>query len=132
MHTWLGGVSGTMFAMNGLGMGLGLFLLPYLTGVLGAGDVKLMAAIGSLIGPYGAVSSGILTMIIGGVYALGAMCYQWGVFATGRKLAALAHGALLMGGNLSVQGLALPVRLRYGVAIAAGTFLFLAGVHPFG
>jgi prepilin peptidase CpaA len=131
-HTGMNGIGGLLFSLTGLGAGLCLFLLFYLTGSLGAGDVKLMAAVGALVGPYGAVSSELLAMIIGGAYALTAMCYQWGLFTTGRKLAAVAHGAVLIGSHLSVRDLALPFRLRYALAIVGGTLLFLAGVHPFG
>ena len=131
-HTGMNGIGGLVFSLAGLGVGLGFFLLLYLVGSIGAGDVKLMAAVGAFVGPYGALSSGILAMIIGGGYAVSAMCYQWGLFTTGRKLTAVAHGAVLMGGHLSVSESAQPVRLRYGVAIAGGTLLYLAGVHPFG
>ena len=90
-----------------------------------------MGAIGALVGPYGALVSGLLAMVVGGGYALGAMCYQWGVPATGRKLAG-ALGALLPRRVICTSDLSLPFRLRYGLAIVGGTLLFLTGFHPFG
>lgn len=132
VHAWLGGLQGAIFSLGGLGAGLGLFLILYVTGSIGAGDVKLMAAVGALVGPYGALLSGLLAMMVGGVYALGAMCYQWGFVATGRKLAYATLGVFLMGGKAWSQELALPFRLRYGLAIAGGTLLFQLGLHPFG
>ena len=131
-HAWLGGFPGALFSLAGLGTGLGLFLLIYFFGSIGAGDVKLMAALGALIGPYGAISSGWLAIVVGGVYALGAMCYQWGFVSTGRKLAYATQGAFLVGGMTWTQELTLPFRLRYGLAIAGGTLLFELGLHPFG
>jgi len=131
-HAWLGGLQGALFSLAGLGAGLGLFLILYVTGSIGAGDVKLMAAVGAIMGPYGALSSGLLAMMVGGVYALGAMCYQWGFATTGRKLANATIGVLLMGGKAWTQELALPFRLRYGLAVAGGTLLFVLGLHPFG
>jgi prepilin peptidase CpaA len=131
-HAWLGGFPGALFSLLGLGAGLGLFLMLYVTGSIGAGDVKLMAAVGALIGPYGALLSGLLAMIVGCLYALGAMCYQWGFVATGRKLAFAAYGALLTGGKVWSRDLQLPFRLRYGLAVAGGTLLFQLGIHPFG
>jgi prepilin peptidase CpaA len=132
VHAWLGGFPGALFSLGGLGTGLGFFLLIHLSGGIGAGDVKLMAAVGALIGPYGALLSGLLAIMVGGLYALGAMCYQWGFATTGRKLAFAAQGGLLMGGKAWTQELALPFRLRYGLAVAGGTLLFVLGLNPFG
>jgi prepilin peptidase CpaA len=132
VHAWFDGVPGAFFSLGGLFIGLGLFLLIHLSGGIGAGDVKLMAAVGAMIGPFGALVSGLLATLVGGVYALGAMCYQWGVAATGRRLAYATQGALLSGGERWTQELRLPFRLRYGLAIAGGTLLFLLGLHPFG
>jgi prepilin peptidase CpaA len=131
-HAWLGGLQGVLFSMAGLGAGLGLFFILYVTGSIGAGDVKLMAAVGAIMGPYGALISGLLAMLVGGVYALGAMCYQWGFLGTGQKLVTAAQGGLLTGGRVWTQELALPFRLRYGLAVAGGTLLFELGLHPFG
>ena len=131
-HAWLGGLQGALFSLAGLGTGLGLFLILYVPGSIGAGDVKLMAAVGAIMEPYGALLSGLLAIMVGGVYALGAMCYQWGFATTGRKLVYATQGALLMGGKAWVQELKLPFRLRYGLAVAGGTLLFILGLHPFG
>ena len=132
VHAWLGGMHEAIFSLAGLGTGLGLFLALYVTGSIGAGDVKLMAAVGALVGPYGALLSGLLAIVFGGVYALGAMCYQWGFVTTGRKLVHAAQGFFLTRGKACGQELALPFRLRYGLAVAGGTLLFLLGLHPFG
>lgn len=131
-HAWFGGVSEAIFGLAGLGAGLGLFLILYVTGSIGAGDVKLMAAVGALIGPSGALISAVLAILVGGVYALGAMCFQWGLIGAGRKLVSATWGVLLVGRKGWTQELALPFRLRYGLAIAGGTLLFQLGLHPFG
>jgi prepilin peptidase CpaA len=131
-HAWLAGFPGALLSLAGLGAGLGLFLILYVSGCIGAGDVKLMAAVGAIMGPYGALLSGLLAMMVGGLYALGAMCYQWGFVTTGRKLVYATQGALLMEGKAWTQELALPFRLRYGLAVAGGTLLFQLGLHPFG
>jgi prepilin peptidase CpaA len=106
--------------------------LVHLSGSIGAGDVKLMAAIGAFVGPYGALLSALLAILLGGIYALGAMCYQWGFATTGRKLVCATQGAFLTGGKAWTLELALPFRLRYGLVVAGGTLLFELGLHPFG
>lgn len=130
-HACLSGVPGILFSLEGLGAGLGLFLLLYASGGIGAGDVKLMAAVGAIVGPYGALLSGLLTIIVGGAYAFGAMCYHWGVAAAGRRLVDAAYGTIFLEGNAWTRQLQLPFRLRYGLAVAGGTLLYQLGLHPF-
>ena len=89
--------------------------------------MKLMGAVGAIVGPYGALVAGLLAILVGGVYALGAMCFQWGVIATGRKLVCATRGAFWRGREQWTQELKLPFRLRYGLAIVGGTLLFVVG-----
>lgn len=131
-HTLLNGIEGALFSLAGLGIGLSLLLLFYVAGGIGAGDVKLMAAIGAMVGPHGVLSIGLLSALAGGLYALGAMGYQWGIAATGQRLLYAACGVVLAGGTGWIKEFQLPFKLRYGLAIAGGTLLFLGGVHPFG
>jgi len=46
------GAPGLKTSLMGLLTGLAVFLLPFLLGGMGAGDVKLMGAIGALKGPF--------------------------------------------------------------------------------
>jgi prepilin peptidase CpaA len=131
VHGWIGGLQGALSSLTGLGVGMGLFVLPYACSAIGAGDVKLMAAIGAILGPAGVLSVAVLSVLAGGVYALGAMGYQWGIAATSKKLACATYGAFMTGGKTGVGDLQLPFKLRYGLAIAAGTLLFLGGIQPF-
>ena len=131
-HGGLGGTPEVLFGLAGIAAGLGLFVIPYAFGGIGAGDVKLMAAIGAIVGPYDVFLSGLLAILAGGAYAIGAMWYQWGLATTGRKLVCAAQGALLLGGLGWTQEFTLPFRLRYGLAIAGGTLLYQLGLHPFG
>jgi hypothetical protein len=81
---------------------------------------------------YGVLSCAWLAMMVGGAYAIGAMCYQWGLAAAGQRLVYAAYGAVVVGGSAWSRELALPFKLKYGLAIAAGTLLFQFGFHPFG
>jgi prepilin peptidase CpaA len=66
------GVSGLTVAASLAGFGLGLVLmLPgHLIGAMGAGDVKLFAAVGALIGPARIATAFIDTAIAGGAIAV--------------------------------------------------------------
>ncbi|MGQ9821123.1 MAG: A24 family peptidase [Thermogutta sp.] len=44
--------SGILFSLSGFAVGFLLLLLPYILGGGGMGDVKLLAALGSWLGPY--------------------------------------------------------------------------------
>ena len=64
------GLSGLLYSMGGLFLGLALLIAFYFVGGMGAGDVKLMAAVGSLLGPQGVFHAFLGTTLIGGIYAL--------------------------------------------------------------
>lgn len=66
------GISGMSIwaAMLGFGVGLALMLPGHMLGATGAGDVKLMAAIGSVVGPGVAVKAFLFTAIAGGALAI--------------------------------------------------------------
>ncbi len=70
LHTMHGGVDGLIVASGGLALGLVMFLPLYLVGGMGAGDVKLLGVVGSLLGPWGAVIGGAATMIIGAIFGV--------------------------------------------------------------
>ena len=69
-HGALRGVDGLLFSLAGLAVGIGIFLLPYLMGGMGAGDAKLMGAVGGMIGAKGVFYAFLCTAIVGGIYAL--------------------------------------------------------------
>ena len=68
-HGALRGFDGLLFSLAGLAVGIGIFLLPYLMGGMGAGDAKLMGAIGGMIGAKGVFYAFLCTAIVGGIYA---------------------------------------------------------------
>lgn len=64
-----GGWRGLAAALAGAAVGFVVFLLFYLVGGMGGGDVKLMAAFGALMGPGGAVVAAVLGAIAGALVA---------------------------------------------------------------
>ena len=69
-HTMTNGWQGFLFSGNGLLLGFALLFIPFLLGGMGAGDVKLMAAIGALKGAMFTLHAFLYTCLIGGVIAL--------------------------------------------------------------
>ncbi|MFZ7943941.1 A24 family peptidase [Neobacillus sp. 19] len=72
------GWEGFVFTTRGFAVGLGLLIIPYLLGGIGAGDVKLMAAIGALMGTSFVFYSFIYTALIGGLIAVVVIIKQKG------------------------------------------------------
>jgi prepilin peptidase CpaA len=79
-------------------IGLALMLPGYLFGGTGGGDVKLLAALGTMLGPQRTVTAFIAMALAGGVIALMVfLCRRW-AGNTDRRFAyapAVAFGALL-------------------------------------
>ncbi len=68
-HGWRGGGPGLLLSLEGIAVA-GLALLPYALGGLGAGDVKLLGAVGALMGPVFLLWTLLGTMLAGGLLAL--------------------------------------------------------------
>ena len=64
------GWRGLAIAALGWLIGAAAFFIPFALGGLGAGDVKLLAAMGAWLGPAGAVWLALYTGVAGGVMAL--------------------------------------------------------------
>ncbi|MDY7000943.1 MAG: A24 family peptidase [Thermodesulfobacteriota bacterium] len=128
-HGMTQGPDGLLFSLTGFGLGLGVMLIPYFAGVMGPGDVKLMAVVGAFLGASGAFNAFLLTSLFGGLYALTVLLAH---FST---LKAILRGFwdslnfLLLTKRLvylpRTRGERLP-KLCYGVAIAVGTIVSMA------
>jgi prepilin peptidase CpaA len=55
--------------LAGVGVGLGVLLIPFSIRWIGAGDVKLLAAFGAWLGPYDVLLAGLIGLAGGGVLA---------------------------------------------------------------
>jgi prepilin peptidase CpaA len=119
------GWRGVAFAFGGWALGL-LVLLPFFAaGGMGAGDVKLMGAVGALAGPQGLVVIFIYTGLFGGVAAVVLALARGRLGATLRNTVRLV--SLLGRGQVSEASKLETAagRLPYGAVIAAGCLLFL-------
>jgi len=118
LHGSTAGLAGVLFSLKGLGIGA-LFIVIYLGGWLGAGDVKLLMALGSLGGPQRCLLAAVLGALAGGVMALGVMLVTpvYRVSIGGFFTTLLRTGRLVYAAPPPESRKKLP----YGLAIAVGT-----------
>ncbi|HEY4932997.1 MAG TPA: A24 family peptidase [Terriglobales bacterium] len=130
LRSLLLGWKGTASALAGCALAGGIFLLFYAVRAMGAGDVKLVASLGSLLGPSDAVVMLLATAICGGVMAIVYAVYRKRARVTFVNLGAALQFHAVSGLRAHPElNLDNPVALRmpYGLAIAAGTlYIFLA------
>ena len=131
-HAWLNGIDGILFSLAGFGMGLGLFFFIYSCRGHRGGGCQTHG-----------VDRCIRRRVWRSVLCLARDDTWWNLrhrcdglpvgCGSRRSAAGLCclwrrHGR----GSVWSRELALPFKLRYGLAIAAGTLLFQLGIHPFG
>jgi prepilin peptidase CpaA len=122
------GLSGVSIgaAAAGLGVGLALMLPGFLFGATGAGDVKLFAAMGTLVGPAHILRAFIFTAVAGGFLAVAIAARRGRLQQTlGRTAVLVASG----GGNATTIEAPLENnRFAYAPAIAVGVTLAALGL----
>ncbi len=126
-HAAMNGFSGFLFSLEGIGMGIVILLPFYLLGGVGAGDAKLLGAVGGFLGPKGVFAAFLFTALVGGFYAVGLL-----VFHGYLKKTVLRYGTMLKTFLWARNFIYIPPpaaegkpKLWYGLAIALGTFLSL-------
>ena len=129
----LGGWHALGQGLGGMVLGGGIFFLLFLVRGMGAGDVKLMAAVSAWVGLQRTLTVLIATALAGGVLAVIYMVFYKQIAGTFRNLGVLLRFHLTSGvkphPKLNLQD-SKTVRLPYGLAIAAGTlYLLLSAVN---
>jgi prepilin peptidase CpaA len=122
LHTWQGGCGGVLTALAGSLTGLILTAAFFLSGGLGGGDVKLLMALGALLGPLRVLWIFIYAGLAGGLLALIYLFHQLGLPSAYLRLRLLA-GAFWdrEKRQMSVRlSKAQPLKLPYGIAICSG------------
>ena len=123
-HGVTGGSGGVASAGTGWLVGVAVFFLPFTLGGLGAGDVKLLAALGAWCGPATTVWLAVYTGIAGGVLALGVALKRGYLLTALRNLWLLLTYWRVSGlrplDEVSLSGGESP-RLAYAVPILIGT-----------
>jgi prepilin peptidase CpaA len=118
----LSGLWSGLDALGGCLTGLALLVIPFATGGIGGGDVKLLMALGALLGVHRVFWVFIYAGIAGGIFSLLALVYRLGLSGAFWRLqlmpAMLWRGEKteLLAGPKTVKILKIP----YGVALFCG------------
>lgn len=128
MQIYLFGGSGLWAGLLGLTVGLLTMLPLYIFASLGAGDVKLMAAVGTFLGPLEVFAAAVFSTLAGGLFAIVLMALRGDLWWTLRR-----YGEMLRHIVLAREALYIPPaagetagrRAAYAPAIAAGTIASL-------
>lgn len=129
-HFYLGGTHGAAVALGGFALGL-TFLLPfYLLAGMGAGDVKMMGAVGAFVGPQAALLAVGIALICGALGAVALLMFG----ALGARSASAGdvvdherHTVVTIAGQADHPDArrGLKARFPYAPAIAAGALASL-------
>lgn len=124
-HSWFSGLEGFLFSIEGIGLGMAVFIAFHLFGGMGAGDVKLMGAVGGFLGPKGVFIAFLFTAFIGGIYSLAILAYHGYLRGTLKRYGTMFKSYILTRKIVYVTASKEESRLRlcYGVPIALGTLL---------
>jgi prepilin peptidase CpaA len=117
---------GFLWALGGAATGFFIMLPLYALGMLGAGDVKLMAMTGAFLGVDSTVAAVVFSLIVGGVAALGFSLFKG---ALGKMLGNVKKAAQMMvmsaAGGFKPEMRIAPAqsvgKLPYAVCIGVGT-----------
>jgi prepilin peptidase CpaA len=127
-HAYVEGWSGAGMSVAGWAVGVAAFFPFFALGGLGAGDIKLLGAIGAWLGPMAAIWVALFSGIAGGVLAVAvaasagyltrAFANLWTVLATWRVAGIAPTPELTLAANSGP-------RLAYAVPVLAGLVLTL-------
>jgi len=123
----LSGIS-PVAAVGGLVLGLLLMLPGHVVGATGAGDVKLLAALGTMLGPAGIAVAFLYSAIAGGVLAVAVARSRRVLRETVDRTATLVRTG---GGNVAaIEDTSKNNRFAYAPAIALGALAAALGWWP--
>lgn len=125
-HMLLGGFQDLLSSLIGFVVGFVVLFIPYLMGGIGAGDVKLLALIGALMGSSFVLYTSIYMALAGGFIALVLLVKEKKIWTFLKSLPYILCGSRF-GVKISVteEGSLLSSTIPYGVAIAVGAILAL-------
>jgi len=130
LNTFLFEVAGLVAAAKGMGLALLIYFPLYLLRAMGAGDAKLMAAVGSIVGWGNWLAIFVATAVIGGVLGVIVLLFAGRIRKTFWNMGWILNEILHFRApyhssqELDVRS-AQGMRMPHGVAIALGSITFL-------
>ena len=126
----MGGLQGGLYSAGGCVLAFILMFMLHVFGAMGAGDVKLFAAVGSVLGAQLVLPTFVVVVLIGGVLALVSVLRS-GVFATTMHRVLQILVGLLPGWQMPKFSVPADRRatIPYGVAITIGAIIATAIFH---
>lgn len=94
LNTIFGGSHGLLVSLGGFALAFGLMFFLHAFGTMGAGDVKLFAAIGAINGISLVLPSLVVVALTGGVFAIGKMIYSRRTMSTLLGVSQFFYGLL--------------------------------------
>lgn len=124
-QTWMGGGAGLRSSLLGATLGGAILLAPSLLGGIGVGDMKFLAAIGGVVGPYGIILVFILASLAGGLLAIFVLTMRRRVTQTSNQFLRLLIGSRSTDSPAPESPAKKSDPIPYGIAISAGTWMFV-------
>lgn len=126
VHAWFGGWRGALISLEGAGLALAILLPLVMLRALGAGDWKLMGAIGALLGPI------MMLFVLLASFAVTAAMAVFRIMQTGKMMSTLRNIVTLVKGfatfglkpnpQISLDNPTL-IKVPFGVGAAIGTLI---------
>ncbi|MDI6703445.1 MAG: A24 family peptidase [bacterium] len=123
----LKGLNGLLFSLGGLTLGIALFFIPFALGWFGAGDVKLLGAIGALKGPKFIFYTVLSTGVFGGILSIINLIKREALFKTCKNL--ILSLILRSYTNISLDEARDSEKYTYTTAIFLGTIATYVILH---
>ena len=131
INTSFGGFGGTWASVEGFGLAFAPMFLMHIFGAMGAGDVKLFAAVGAVLGVKMVPMTFVIVVMLGAALAIYTMLRSGTVFSTLHGVLRIFVGILP---GWEMPRFAMPPdrkhTIPYGVAIVMGSLLTAIWFRP--
>ncbi|HVF56442.1 MAG TPA: prepilin peptidase [Pyrinomonadaceae bacterium] len=131
LNAFYGGLDGALLSLGGCALAFGLMFVLHVFGAMGAGDVKLFAAIGSIVGSSLVLPTFFVIVLTGALLAVVSMVRAGAVRSTMHNVLMILVGMMP---GWTMPRFAVPVDRRYtipyGVAITFGSLISLLIFRP--
>jgi len=129
--TTMGGANGLLSGLMGLAVGLALLLPLHAIGGMGAGDVKLLAAVGAWVGPATTLGAFVVTGLVGGLMAAAMILASGSLRGHSAQFATITREIVTVHDPVKLSEIAAARKptmrlLPYGIPMAVGSIAYFA------